>query len=182
MHDGLKFGSTCTVGTSTSEEKQCQAIQRRRMQLNLYETNSNCGDDTFLALLKTNGSTRSVAITIIYSTVCWGCFDSFFCFVLVAAFFPAEKLSILPFTDIISNTSALVWRISCLVVYMVWNLLDYTCIGTHQYHICLHVVFASGDVRFDLATRDLPTDAKLSLIWNDNVNRRHEFFRGVKNE
>ena len=79
MHDGLKFGSTCTVGTSTSEEKQCQAIQRRRMQLNLYETNSNCGDDTFLALLKTNGSTRSVAITIIYSTVCWGCFDSFFC-------------------------------------------------------------------------------------------------------
>lgn len=41
-------------GMVASQEKRFQAIERR-MRLNLYENKSGADDDTFLALLETNG-------------------------------------------------------------------------------------------------------------------------------
>ena len=92
---------------NTIKEKQLQAVQRR-MQLNLYETHSIADDDTFLALLQTNGliNSRPSSLHVLIES------DLFA--------FTAAELSILPLADIVSNTSALVWRISFLVVYMVW--------------------------------------------------------------
>ena len=50
---------------SASDEKRLQAI-KRRMQLKLYETNFSADNETFLALLQTNGLKANATCHALY--------------------------------------------------------------------------------------------------------------------